>query len=351
MNQIFEVAAPSPRADRMGANLSAGKRGAVRGGAARPTHRDRLTGTGGRHNRRARREMTLTLYHAITEVRGRAAADALFDALDELWPAPQASGTHDRDDGSGIWEVSAYFEGRPDETMLALLSRAHDTTEFRVAPVGTKDWMAQVRAGLSPVRAGRFIVYGSHDRGNVPGELVGLEIEAALAFGTGHHATTQGCLIGLDQLVREGFRPRSIADIGCGTGVLAMAAAKILPARIIASDIDALAVETARANIRANRIAGPIPCVTAAGFRHPALRAAAPYDLVLSNILAGPLKRLAPDMARFTMPGGCLVLSGILARQAPSVEAVYRGWGFRRRTILHRGEWSVLILERGAKLP
>jgi ribosomal protein L11 methyltransferase len=290
----------------------------------------------------------LTLYHAITAIRGQDAARALFDALDELWPAPRASGTHDRDDGSGVWEVSAWFDGRPDETMLALLARAHDAGPFSVAPVGSRDWMAQVRAGLSPVRAGRFIVYGSHDRARVPSQLAGLEIEAALAFGTGHHATTQGCLLALDRLARQGLTARRVADIGAGTGVLAMAAARVCPARVIASDIDALATQTAAANVRANRLTGRIRCVTATGFRHPALREAAPYDLILSNILASPLKRLAPDMASHLAPGGILVLSGILSRQAASVEAVYRAWGLARRDILRRGEWSVLTLRKEA---
>ncbi len=288
----------------------------------------------------------MTLYHAITDVKGKPAAQAIFDALDEVMPPPKASGLHDRDDGSNIWEISAYFEGRPDESLLALIAAAHGGTHFRVAPVGTRDWMAQVRAGLTPVRAGRFIVYGSHDREIIPSHLVGLEIEAALAFGTGHHATTQGCLIALDKLIRQGLWPERIADIGGGTGVLAMAAARIWPSRIIASDIDALATETAKANIRANGLTGRIRCVTAPGFHHPDLRDGGPYDLILSNILAGPLKRLAPDMARHTAPGGILVLSGILARQAASVEAVYRGFGFLRRDILRRGEWVALTLQR-----
>ena len=292
----------------------------------------------------------MTLYHAVTADTGRATAEALFDALDEMYPAPKASGTHDRDDGSGIWEVSAYFEGAPDEAMLALLAAANGAPAFSVAPVGTKDWMAQVRAGLSPVRAGRFVVYGSHDRDTIPSNLIGLEIEAALAFGTGHHATTQGCLLALDGLVRQGIAPRRIADIGGGTGVLAMAAARVFPAaRIIASDIDALATITATANVRANDLTGRIRCVTAPGFRHPALRENAPYDLILSNILAGPLKRLAPDMRSHLAPGGILVLSGILTRQAISVERVYRGWGFARQQLVRRGEWSVLVLRKPAR--
>jgi ribosomal protein L11 methyltransferase len=291
-------------------------------------------------------ETRLTLFHAIAEALGRETAHAVFDSLDEVMPAPTAAGVHDRDDGSGIWEVSAYFEEKPDVGMLALVAASHGIQDFDVAPVGTKDWMAQVRAGLTPVRAGRYIVFGSHDRERLPSNLVGLEIEAALAFGTGHHATTQGCLVALDQLVRTGIHPRRVADIGCGTGVLAMAAARSLPVLVVASDIDALATETARANIRANRLAGRIRCVTASGFRHDVLRRAAPYDLILSNILAGPLKRLAPDMARCMRSGGLIVLSGILARQAASVMAVYRGWGFTPETQLRRGEWSVLVLRR-----
>jgi ribosomal protein L11 methyltransferase len=289
----------------------------------------------------------MILHHAVTAVSGRARAEALSEALEALEPAPSASGVHDRDDGSGIWEVGAYFPARPDPAALALLAAAHGAPDFDVAPVGSRDWMAQVRAGLTPVRAGRFVVFGSHDRERVPTNLVGLEIEAALAFGTGHHATTQGCLLALDRLARRGLRPRRVADIGGGTGVLAMAAARVFPCAVIASDIDALATETARANARANRLGGRIRCVTAPGFRHRALRQAAPYDLILSNILAGPLKRLAGDMAAHLAPDGVLVLSGILARQAASVEAVYRGHGFGRLELLRRGEWSVLVLRRG----
>jgi ribosomal protein L11 methyltransferase len=288
----------------------------------------------------------MSLYHAVTEVAGRVPAEALSGALEALEPAPSASGLHDRDDGSGLWEVGAYFEDRPDGTALALLAAAHGAADFAVAPVGSRDWMAQVRAGLTPVRAGRFVVYGSHDRERIPGHLVGLEIEAALAFGTGHHATTQGCLLALDDLARSGLRPRRVADIGGGTGVLAMAAARLFACQVIASDIDALATDTARDNVRANRLARRIRCVTAPGFRHPALRDGAPYDLILSNILAGPLKRLARDLARHLAPGGILVLAGILARQAAGVEAVYRGWGFARRAIHRRDEWTILVLRK-----
>ncbi len=288
----------------------------------------------------------MTLYHATTAVHGRSAAEALSGALDELDPAPCASGVHDRDDGSKLWEIGAYFEGRPDDTALALLAAAHGAPVFSVAPVGTRDWMAQVRAGLTPVHAGRFVVYGSHDAARVPSHLVGLEIEAALAFGTGHHATTQGCLIALDGLARQGMVARNVADIGCGTGVLAMAAARLWPAQVIASDIDPLAVETARANARANRLGPRLRCRVATGFNHPDLRAAAPFDLIFANILARPLRRLAGDMASHVTPGGMLVLSGLLDRQAAGVEAVYRSYGFARHRLIRRAEWTTLVLRR-----
>jgi ribosomal protein L11 methyltransferase len=288
----------------------------------------------------------MTLFHAVTALRGEGPAGALAAGLEAMEPGPSVTGLHDRDDGTGLWEVSAYFEGRPDEAALMLLARAHGAAEFGVAPVGTKDWLAQVRAGLTPVEAGRITVFGSHDRSRVAPNRIGLEIEAALAFGTGHHATTRACLIALDRLERAGWRFGSMADIGGGTGVLAMAAAKLWPLRAMAGDIDAVATATARANVAANGLAGRIGCVTAAGFRHPRLRARAPFDLVAANILAAPLKRLAGAMAGHVAPGGVVVLSGLLARQAAGVEAVYRGWGFRRLEVVALDGWVALAMRR-----
>lgn len=288
----------------------------------------------------------MKIYRALTSVSDRAVGSALLDALDMLYPAPGASGIHDRNDGSGLWDVSAYFEEKPDVAGLALISSLNSAPDFAVAPIENVDWVAQVRSELTPVRAGRFMVYGSHDRDNVPSNLIGLEIEAAQAFGTGHHETTRGCLTALDGLVKRGAWPRNVADIGGGTGVLAMAAARVFPCPIIASDIDPVATETARENIRANHLGDRITCVTAPGFNHPYLRQSAPYDLILSNILAGPLKRLARDMYAHTAPAGRLILSGILARQVRSVETVYRGIGFSRDAVTFDGEWSVLVLAK-----
>lgn len=288
----------------------------------------------------------MSLFHATTTIRGEAAATALCDALDDLPLAPSASGVHDRDDGSGIWEIGAYFEAAPDTGALALLAAAHGAPDFAVAPVGSRDWLAQVRAGLTPVEAGRFIVYGSHDRARVPANRIGLEIEAALAFGTGHHESTRGCLLALDELARRGVRFGNVADVGTGTGVLAMAAARVWPARITAWDIDPLAAATARTNAAANGLGRRIQCLTATGFAAPLIHRRAPYDLVLANILAGPLKRLAPAMARHTRPGAVLVLAGLLTRQAPGVVAVYRGFRFRRLRRIGLGAWSTVVLRR-----
>jgi ribosomal protein L11 methyltransferase len=281
------------------------------------------------------------LWRAWTTVRGEAAARALCDALDALAPSPLATEIHDRDDGT--WDVGGHFDRRPDPVGLALLARLHRAPEFAVARVEDRDWVSEVRAALTPVAAGRFTLYGSHDRARAPLHRTNLEIEAAQAFGTGHHATTRGCLEALDRIARMGFRPRRVADIGAGTGVLAMAAAALWPVRPVAGDIDPVATMTARANAAANGLA--VACVTAPGFRHPRLRAGGPYDLILANILAGPLRRLAPEIARHQAPGGVAILSGILARQAPAVLAVYRAWGYVRLPG-PAGEWTTLTLRR-----
>jgi len=289
----------------------------------------------------------MPLFRATTAVVGEAAAVALRDALDRLDPGPLASEVHDHDDGSGLWDAGGLFDGLPDVAGLALLAEVHRAPGFAVERIDERDWVAQVRAELTPVTAGRFVVYGSHDRDRVPVNRIGLEIEAAQAFGTGHHATTEGCLLALDRLAREGFVARRVADIGGGTGVLAMAAARLWPvARAVAGDIDPLATTTARQNAAANGVAVRVACVTAAGFRQPRLLRGAPFDLVFANILAGPLRRLAPQVARAQAPGAMLVLSGILARQAAGVRATYRAWGYLPRETVAIGEWRTLVLRR-----
>ena len=287
-------------------------------------------------------------FTALTTLPGEAPAQALGEALERLDPAPDGVGVFEIEDGSGRWEVGGYFSEAPDDTALALLAAAYGAAPFTVSDLPETDWVAHVRRALHPVEAGRFFVYGSHDADRLPEGRIGLMIDAAMAFGTGHHATTQGCLRALDRLIGAGLRPASVADIGCGTAVLAMAAAKVWPGiPILASDIDAVAVETAAANVALNGLDGRIDCLEAAGFDHPGLHAAAPFGLVFANILKGPLIDLAPDMAAHVAPGGRVILSGLLTIQSPDVRAAYDAAGFTVSDAEEIGEWTTLTLRHG----
>ncbi len=285
-------------------------------------------------------------FTAFTTLRGQERAHALGAALEELDPTPSGVGVFEIEDGSGLWEVGGYFDAAPDEVALALLSAAHEAETFAVSELPEVDWVAKVRRELSPVAAGRFFVYGSHDADKVPQGAEALLIEAAMAFGTGHHGTTQGCLEALDQLASEGVVGRSVLDLGCGTAVLAMAAARIWPGTVLASDIDEVAVEVARANVAANGLDGRVRCLQAEGFDHPELRAAAPFDLIFANILKGPLIDLAPEVTRNLVSGGHAILSGILNDQADEVIAVYQELG---NNIVRRdefGEWTTTTIRK-----
>jgi ribosomal protein L11 methyltransferase len=199
---------------------------------------------------------------------------------------------------------------------------------------------------LQPVEAGRFFVYGSHDAGRVPEGRVALLIEAAMAFGTGHHATTLGCLVALDRLERVGLSAARIADIGCGTAVLAMAAARVWPVTVLASDIDPVAVEVAEANVAVNDLVGRVRCIEAVGLDHPELAALQPFDLVFANILKGPLIDLAPGIGAATAPGGYAILSGLLNEQADEVRGAYEAAGFALAEAEQMGDWTTLTLQR-----
>ena len=287
-------------------------------------------------------------YTALTTLLGKAPAEALGLAMERLIPEPTGIGVFEIEDDTGLWEVGGYFTDAPDEAGLALLAAAYGAKPFLVSQLPETDWVAKVKRDLSPVAAGRFFVYGSHDADQVPEGSEPLLIEAAMAFGTGHHGTTRGCLEALDRLDKGGFTGQSVADIGCGTAVLAMGAARIWPQTVIASDIDEVAVEVAEANVIANDLAGRVICVEAAGFGHPDLAARAPYDLVFANILKGPLIDLAPDMAAHMTAGGYAVLSGILHAQADDVIEVYARSGIN---LVHRaeiGDWTTLTLQKNA---
>ncbi|KHA51561.1 50S ribosomal protein L11 methyltransferase [Sulfitobacter geojensis] len=288
----------------------------------------------------------MTTFTALTTLEGRDSAYALGDAMERLTPEPTGVGVFEMEDGSGLWEVGGYFEDAPDETALAVLSAAMGAKPFVVSQLPETDWVAHVRRELAPVEAGRFFVYGSHDADKVPDDCEPLLIEAAMAFGTGHHGTTLGCLRALDRLATDGFAGKHVVDVGCGTAVLAMAAARIWPETVLASDIDEVAVEVAQANVTANGLDGRVECVEAAGFDHTQLAAAAPFDLVFANILKGPLIALAPDMAAALQPGGYAILSGILNEQADEVIEVYARSGVN---LMHREsivDWTTLTLQK-----
>ena len=287
-------------------------------------------------------------FSALTTLDGKEAAERLGELLEELDPAPYGVGVFEIEDGSNTWEVGAYFLESPDAVALDLLGATQGARPFAVSEVPDKDWVAEVRRELSPVIAGRFFVYGAHDADKLPSEALGLKIEAAMAFGTGHHGTTQGCLTALDQLAVGGFQPKDVFDVGCGTAVLAMGAAKLWDCSILASDIDEVAVATSIANLKSNDLEGRIDVVEAAGFDHPAISNAAPFDLVLANILKGPLVEMSPVIARNMVTGGYVILSGILNEQAEEVIAAFADQGFDLKDHLKIGEWTTLVMQQTA---
>ena len=280
-----------------------------------------------------------------------AAARRLAALLGEaLEPLPGAVTVFAAADG-GPWSVEAYYDADLAPDAGSLSAAIADVIggippQISVANVAEENWVAISQAALPPVHAGRYIIHGSHDRARVGGRLGSIEIDAGEAFGTAHHASTLGCLLAIDRIMRRRCW-RNVLDLGCGSGVLAIAAARASPsAQIMASDIDAQAVAVARGNFVSNGVGGRIRIVTAIGLAHPALRRAAPFDLVIANILARPLVVLAKPLRAAIRPGGVAILSGILAREAGSVVAAYRTAGF---IILAKAEiagWATLTLAR-----
>ncbi|UTS79476.1 50S ribosomal protein L11 methyltransferase [Phaeobacter piscinae] len=285
-------------------------------------------------------------FTALTTLTGKAPAEALGEAMERLMPEPTGLGVFEVEDGSGLWEVGGYFTETPDEAGLALLATMFDAQPFVISELPETDWVAHVRRELAPVEAGRFFVYGSHDADKVPADRIPLLIEAAMAFGTGHHGTTLGCLKALDTLIDDGFVGDKVADIGCGTAVLAMAAARVWDGQILASDIDQVAVDVAEANLKANDMEGRVHCLEAAGFDAPALADAAPFDLIFANILKGPLVALAPDVAAHLRSDGYAILSGLLNEQADEVQGVYAQNGINLVQRSEIGDWTTLLLQK-----
>ena len=276
------------------------------------------------------------------------AARRVVDLLTEVFFEGQAAiAAFERPDGR--WDVTVHFADPPDQALVRELVTSAAGADIAKAidfdTVEAKDWVKASLEDLVPVPAGRFVVHGQHDRERVAPNKVGIEIEAALAFGTGHHGTTRGCLLLLDHVLKA-WRPRRVLDLGTGTGVLAIAAAKALHEKILASDIDPPSVQVARENARLNVSGHLVRAIRATGFSAPQFAAAAPFDLVLANILANPLRQLATPMARHLAPSALVILSGLLTPQAPSVIAAYRARGLVPVRHLRIEGWSSLLLRK-----
>lgn len=278
-----------------------------------------------------------------------ALARALAGALENLIePAPDA--VTQFEEGPDAWRIEAYFSDRPDmvaiEPVLETAVGAARMPPLELVEVPDLNWVAISQAALPPVAAGRFTVHGSHDRGRIPQGPHTILIDAGEAFGTAHHATTQGCLQAIDSLARS-HKFAKVLDLGCGSGVLAIAVARALPrAEILATDNDPEAVAVAKGNAKANGVANRIAFACAAGLAHPWLRHAAPFDLIVANILARPLCQLAPAVARALRPGGTVVLSGLLNPEAAQVIAAYAAQGFALQQHQRIAGWSTLTLTK-----
>lgn len=265
---------------------------------------------------------------------------------------------HEVDDGLEPvrWRVDLFYSAMPDAAALRrelarlLANYGFELGDFATTAVLEDDWVRQAAAQRGPVRVGRYFVHGAAERGLVPPDTVPLEIEAGLAFGSGEHESTQGCLLALDWLARR-RTPRRVLDVGTGSGILAIAAAKTWPCRVVAVDIDRIAVAVAAENVVLNGVGGRVSVYAGDGCRSIHVRRAAPFDLVLANILADPLMAMARDLRASLRPGGYAVLSGLLDRQAPRVLEAYRAVGLHLAHRIDLGRWSTLILRRSMAGP
>ncbi|MBD3845827.1 50S ribosomal protein L11 methyltransferase [Bosea sp. SSUT16] len=287
-------------------------------------------------------------------------ARALTELLGEIFdPTETAISAFEIEEGvttlslNAPWKVEIYFANHPDEAAVRDLLRPIvgdlvDETPF--STVNTQDWVANSLDGLKPVRAGRVLVHGAHDRDVVRINDVSIEIEAALAFGTGHHGTTAGCLLALDAELKK-RRPRHGLDVGTGTGILALALAKQIKRKVVAGDIDAIAVEVSAHNARLNHAPHALDLYVAPGLRHAKANRTGHFDLIFANILAWPLKRLAPSIARALSPDGTLILSGLLAMDVAGVASAYRHQSIYLVSQSLREGWATLTMKKGGAAP
>ncbi|MFG1478818.1 50S ribosomal protein L11 methyltransferase [Xanthobacter sp. V4C-4] len=284
--------------------------------------------------------------HVMRVCAPRQPAQRIADLISETFdPTDVAVANFERTENDWVVEVFAgeAFDPERLRELVEIAAGPELAAGVTFSAVEEKDWVAASLEGLAPVRVGPFMVHGAHDRDRLSANVIGIEIEAALAFGTGHHGTTQGCLAALADGARRG-RPRRVLDVGTGTGVLAIAAARRFHTEVVASDIDIVAVRTARANARANKAGAGITLLHAAGADARNLTAGGPYDLILANILLPPLKRMSRSLRALMAPGGRIVLSGLLVSQVPAALAAYRNHGLRLVSRRHIEGWATLVL-------
>lgn len=292
--------------------------------------------------------VTSVLRLSTSESKARAMTELLGEMLDPTDTAVAAFEVEEAGKAPS-WFVEVYFADRPDEEAIRDLIRPIVGPEGDAGvftDVEARDWVKSSLDGLKPVRAGRFLVHGAHDRPVVRTNDIAIEIEAGLAFGTGHHGTTAGCLAAIDALLKTS-RPRRILDVGTGTGLLAIAAARATGLKVVAGDIDPIAVEVTRDNARLNRAGALLSLYAAPGVRHPLANRQRHFDLVIANILARPLMRLSHEIIRVIRPSGRLILSGLLLSDVPGVLAAYRLHGFTLQRRSAREGWATLVLARG----
>jgi len=282
---------------------------------------------------------------AVSEATARQLIVVLGESLDATHTVVSAF-----EDPKGDWQIAIHFREPSNETavraLVALASGAEAANALVFETIAVKDWVSASLAGLTPVEAGRFVVHGAHDRARVALNRIGIEIEAALAFGTGHHGTTRGCLLALDR-IHKARRPRGVLDVGTGSGVLAVAAARALHRPVLASDIDIAAVRAARENVRRNRAGSAVTVIHAKGLGARLFRQRAPFDLIFANILLGPLKVLARPIDMLAAPHAEIVLSGLLSAHANAALSAYRSRGLSLRRRIDIDGWTTLILRRG----
>jgi len=292
--------------------------------------------------------LTPSTHRASFAIGNEQTARRVVDLLTESFFEGQAAIAASEGPG-GRWDITVHFAEAPDQVSIRELVRlaagGEVADDIRFDVVVAKDWVKATLEELVPVRAGRFIVHGAHDRSRVPPNKLGIEIEAALAFGTGHHGTTRGCLLLLDHVLKA-YSPRRVLDLGTGTGVLAIAAVKALRIVVLASDIDPLSVKVAGDNARLNGTGDLVQAIRATGLAAPQFAAAGPFDLVLANILANPLRQMATPLARHLAPSALVILSGLLPHQAESVVAAYRARGLVLKRQIQIEGWSSLLLQK-----